>query len=346
MGCLLRKIVAGIENFSDVTEQIDVFQMFDLLELKKDINSSDTDIRNAAANRLRFAVKDIGFLYIKNHGILESEFQKFSTVTQEFFSQPTDELEKMITSPDLGVLRGITLLEGESTARIVGKGDYSDLCMKYTMGNDHNIFPNENFREQWVSYYKKIVGVARDLLNLIGQVLDLDTMDNWKDMMLGDPLLRHLNYPDVPEERCADVSDLPRMAAHHDLDLITLLYQTPSPNGFISLQAQINDKFHDVPAIPGTLVVNFGEILSILTNGAVKATTHQVLAPNKNMMKESRRTSTVCFFQPKPNFVVKPLRDSDFSQYNADDTGAPFKDWIARMIEQFSISEKKAQKID
>lgn len=92
-----------------------------------------------------------------------------------------------------------------------------------------------------------------------------------------------------------------------DLDVITLLHQTPCDNGFVSLEAKLGEHFYKVPAIRGTLVVNLGEIIRLLTGGKVKATVHRVVRPPKNQHRGSARDVAVFFQAPPLNARLRPV---------------------------------------
>jgi len=63
----------------------------------------------------------------------------------------------------------------------------------------------------------------------------------------------------------------------------------------------------DAPPIPGTVIVNLGEVLEILSNGYLRATMHQVVSPPKNV----DRLSVAFFLSPRldaelPELVLPP----------------------------------------
>ncbi len=308
------------------------FPILNLGSLESEILSTDPQVQKKARSDFKEIMKNVGFFYLSDHGIDASLFNDFIEVTEEFFKQPEETLMTMQKPISGGFARGFTPVEGESTAKAINAGNYGDLCMKYTMGMEDNFFPDERFENTWRTYYEKISNTARRVLKLIGATLNLDRHESWERLLDGNPLLRHLNYPDTPIERCSDKCEVPRMAPHHDIGLITLLYQTPCPNGFSSLQAKIGSEFRDIPAIDGVLVVNFGEVLSFLTNGEIKATTHRVVAPPASSREGSSRTTSICFFDPKPDFPVMSLKDSMIPGSEVK----PFSKWVAETLERFS----------
>ena len=66
--------------------------------------------------------------------------------------------------------------------------------------------------------------------------------------------------------------------AHSDSGALTLLLQSPGVNGLQAL-APDGTTWLDVPPLPGTLVLNLGELLQLVTGGYFKATVHRVVPP-------------------------------------------------------------------
>lgn len=285
-----------------------------------------------ALDALRAAVTESGFFYVKNHGISTSGIEEISNVTRAFYGQPEDYKQAFSKHEQI---RGYTGYRFESTARFFGTGQGKDLCMKYTMGPEltpeevrerisseediasnaysPNIFPDESFQEAWVNYYNLVHRVSMQLLEAMASALNLspESREVMRDILIEKSCgeLRFFQYPDVPLAACADVSGngQDRMAAHFDMDVITLLHQTPSDNGFISLEAMIGEKFVKIPAIRGTLVVNLGEILRLLMDNRIKATIHRVVRPPQSLHKGSARDVLVLFQAPPLNAKLRPI---------------------------------------
>jgi isopenicillin N synthase-like dioxygenase len=290
------------------------------------------DAREAMLGALRESVTESGFFYVKNHGITDGEIEALSNATRAFFGRPE---EHKLAFDRHEQVRGYTGYRFESTARFFGTGRGKDLCMKYTMGPEltaeeareritsevdvasnaysPNVFPDLGFRSAWVRYYDRVHRASIDLLAALGEALDLApaSREEWSGMLIEKSCgeLRYFQYPDVPRSACADVpgNTIDRMAAHFDLDVITLLYQTPCDNGFISLEARIGEEFVKIPPIRGTLVVNLGEVLRLLTGGQVKATIHRVVRPPRSHHRGSARDVLVFFQAPPLNARLRPI---------------------------------------
>ncbi len=120
-----------------------------------------------------------------------------------------------------------------------------------------------------------------------------------------------------------------RIAPHYDLSIITLIHQTPCPNGFVSLQAEVAGKWVSVPSVPGTVLVLCGAVTTLATSGQVPAPRHQIAAPPASQLAGSDRTSSVFFLRPGPGFAFSVTEAKRFG-FNVSLTGehATFGEWV------------------
>ena len=110
-------------------------------------------------------------------------------------------------------------------------------------------------------------------------------------------MLRVLHYPPVG----ADI-DLPRAAAHEDINLLTIL---PASNG-PGLELQLTDgSWIEVVNRPSQVVVNIGDMLQEATDGFLRSTTHRVATPSQDQA-QSGRMSLPLFLHPRPDVVLSP----------------------------------------
>lgn len=87
---------------------------------------------------------------------------------------------------------------------------------------------------------------------------------------------------------------------HTDYGILTILMQ----DDFGGLEiCDDNGQWIPAPPIPGTLVVNLGDMLEVWTNGAYKATKHRV----RKRQSSKDRISVAFFFNPNLEIVVKPI---------------------------------------
>jgi len=100
----------------------------------------------------------------------------------------------------------------------------------------------------------------------------------------------------------ADAGEQPSdqgVGAHRDTGFITFVHQ----DAVGGLQVERDGHLVDVPVVPGTLVVNIGEMFQLATRGYFKATVHRVVAPPPGV----ERISVAYFFNPKLEATLYPI---------------------------------------
>lgn len=317
---------------------------------------------NPVNDGLRRGLVETGFFYLRDHEIPSDLLAAMRAETAKFFSLPA---EKKIQYE--GFLRGYAALRAEHTEAGYGTGEYGegDLCEKFTMGSiptpadrasapdyydaadaqsfyAQNLFPNDAFAATWTDYFGHMQRLAARLMEAVRTTLALP-----KDAWVGRAdrpadAMRYLNYPEI-------TSDAPRMAAHYDDNLLTLLHQSETANGFDSLQVMLPGEIEwkSVPADDRYFVVNVGESLMYLTEGRAAATKHRVLNPPPAQVAGSARTSIAFFHLPNWNCPLRPLipesmdhtigqaaPDFDFDRLRDPDGTIPYYRLIRRASER------------
>ncbi|TJX55742.1 MAG: isopenicillin N synthase family oxygenase, partial [Mesorhizobium sp.] len=89
------------------------------------------------------------------------------------------------------------------------------------------------------------------------------------------------------------------VGAHKDGGFLTLLLQDDNKG----LQVDYDGSWVDVDPIPGTLVVNIGELLELASNGYLRATVHRVVTPPAGI----ERISVPFFFSAKLDATIPLL---------------------------------------
>lgn len=112
-------------------------------------------------------------------------------------------------------------------------------------------------------------------------------------------LLRVLHYPPLTgnEEKGAV-----RASPHTDINLLTILL-TASQSG-LQLKDS-NEQWIDVPADPGMLTINIGDMLQEATGGFYKSTLHRVVNPTDDNRLKSRY-SIPLFLHAREDVVLSP----------------------------------------
>lgn len=108
------------------------------------------------------------------------------------------------------------------------------------------------------------------------------------------PAIQLNSYPS-----CPDPDRAMGLAAHTDSTLFTILHQ----NNTSGLQVQKEGiGWVTVPPIPGTLVVNVGDLIHILSNGLYSSVLHRAM-----VNRTQHRLSIAYLFGPPSNVKISPL---------------------------------------
>jgi isopenicillin N synthase-like dioxygenase len=111
----------------------------------------------------------------------------------------------------------------------------------------------------------------------VGMALPDETyFDRFVDV--GDNTLRLLHYPAVRRDVFTINPGQVRAGEHSDYGSITFLFQ--DERGGLQVQSP-SGKFVDATPIPGTCVVNAGDLLARWSNDTIKSTVHRVVEPPK-----------------------------------------------------------------
>ena len=234
------------------------------------------------------AYTDIGFITIRNHGFGEEVQDELYQKASEFFG-----LEKSIKAAyeidGLAGQRGYTSFGKEHA-----KGnEAADLKEFWQVGqpnpayegpeyhNNVSVAELPEFAPSFKLAYQQLEGIGRELLKAIAVYLELDInyFESW--VQGGNSILRAIHYPPIT----IDPGNSVRAGQHEDINLITLLMGA-SAEGLQVLNK--NNEWISITAIPGSLVVNVGDMLQRLTNGVMKSTTHRVVNPPREKWGTSR----------------------------------------------------------
>jgi isopenicillin N synthase-like dioxygenase len=160
-----------------------------------------------------------------------------------------------------------------------------------------NLFPDlPGFRQATLEYMQSLTGLGHKLMSCIGRGLRLgDTY--FVDRYTGRPtmLFRIFSYPPAPADSAADARGV---GEHTDYGLLTLVYQDEVGG----LQIRYGSSWIDVPYVPGSFVVNVGDMLERLTCGRYTSALHRVI----NHPQRSR-ISLPFFFDPRFDARLEPI---------------------------------------
>ncbi len=268
----------------------------------------DANAQAAFVDRLGEALVEFGFIAIENHGVDQSAVKRAYGAAEDFFALPAS-VKMAYELRACGRQRGYTPF-GKERAR---ESNVADLKEFWHAGPElaeddpllermpANVWPEEvpHFGPDVRALWSALQDCGTLLLRALARFLRVDEVP-FSDMIQGgNTVLRMIRYP-APESG-AGPDDGVWAAAHEDINLITLLVEATEPG----LQILTRDgKWLDVAPIPGQLIADSGDMLQLLTNGRIPATTHRVLAPPD---AKGPRLSMPFFIHPHPDFVLEPI---------------------------------------
>lgn len=270
------------------------------------------------------ACRQAGFFYVTGHGVLGSVVERLDSAARAFFALPEDEKATIAMERGGRAWRGWFPLGDELTAGVPDRKEGVYFGTDLVAGDERvqrglplhgaNLWPVEpaELRSAVLDYMHAVTEVGALALRAIA--LGLGLHPRWfEEHLTADPLVlfRLFRYPELPHGE-----DGWGVAEHTDYGLITVLYQDEAgglevrgPRGWIP-----------APPIPGTFVVNLGDMLERMTAGQYRSTPHRV-----RNTTNSDRLSFPLFLDPGWDVEVPmiPGVGAQNSSARSDEAGAP-----------------------
>ncbi len=280
-----------------------------------DVRADDPHPSPAVVNEFGSACADLGFLVIGGHGIDDDVIVPMLDATRHFFALSTENKEKY-RSPLDNQFRGFTaksryqdgppdLKEGFQVSLFDTADDMraAGYPAEFVTEFEPNIWPAEpeGFQIAWRTYLGRVRDLGDYLMRIAALALDLP--ENWFAPMFSRQSSYLLaNY--YPAQEVAPLAGQQRLHPHTDFGAFTILYQENDLGGLEVLRR--DGSWLRVPAIPGTFVVNLGDMLANWTNDRWVATMHRVR--NTDSAEAASDRVSVPFFQhPNLDAVIETI---------------------------------------
>ncbi|KAG7116457.1 2-oxoglutarate-dependent dioxygenase like protein [Verticillium longisporum] len=255
-------------------------------------------------SQLRNAIVNVGFFYLSNHSIPEEVQQAVLEQTNAFFILPLQKKLDIDMAHSKHFL-GYNGMSSEKTVAITGQNESVFVLTALSLEwPDKNAVPD--FRQAVETYRSAVQDLATSFISLTSEALGLEA--NSFSWLFEDTPFSRLNlrmYPAPLEESNGGARH--GIAPHKDSSFMTYLLQGGDHN-CLEVQNKTGN-WIAVPPIPGTLVVNIGRLLEILTRGVCIATTHRVILGSAGFLdKHGNRLGSrfsIPFFQ-NVNLRVMP----------------------------------------
>ena len=258
----------------------------------------------SVAKKLHQANKNLGFLYISNHGISDKTITKTRQYGLQFFNKKIEEKETVkITKKHRGWLGfGGAQMKDDAKADLKesflwGYQDENGKSFEDHPLRGQNLWPSflPSLQENCMDFFNQADLLAKDLLR--GFAIAMNLNENFFLKNTSRPLSRAslVYYPSQPEKMGVDQFGV---GPHTDFGTLTILCQDDV--GGLQVQDINGDWFH-APPIQDTIIVNVADLLSRWTGGEYKSTPHRVV---NSSTKE--RLSLVLAFDPNPETMIDP----------------------------------------
>lgn len=253
-----------------------------ILDLARYFNPAE---REAFLDQLRTSARDIGFFYLINHGVNDELQRAVQHEARRFFALSDEQKQQvaMIHSPHF---RGYNRAASEITR---GKPDWreqfdigaerpelllSDSDPRWRRLQGPNLWPAEQpeLKTTLLDWQKSMTEMAIVLLRAFAEALRLPA--NAFDALYGDKPNEHIKLIRYPGQDNTQGNQ--GVGAHKDSGFLSFLLQDEQKG----LQVEVSpDHWIDAVPLPGSFVVNIGELLELATNGYLRATVHLVVSP-------------------------------------------------------------------
>jgi len=256
------------------------------------------------AKKLNEASREVGFLYVSNHGIADELLSRTRKAAFTFFHQSENaKREVQVSNKHRGFL-------GRGGAKMQ-TGAKPDLKESFIFGyeDEGGVTPEDHplrganrwpadlpaLRHQARAFFAAAHDVAHHLMR--GFALGLDLPEDAFLKTTKAPLSR-ASFVHYPAQDADMGNDQFGVGPHTDFGVLTVLSQ----DDVGGLQVQdLDGNWVTAPPIPGTLVVNVGDLLARWTNNAYRSTPHRVVNSSGQ-----ERLSLVLAYDPDPDTTIDP----------------------------------------
>lgn len=274
-----------------------------------DVSTFDDEPDGEFVLALRDVLHGPGFCYLVGYGIEPTLEQRVMDVSREFFAKP--EADRLaIVNTNTPHFRGYTRLGMEHTNGVSDWRDQIDIGPEHEpidVGPDDPVWLRVRGPNQWppsvpdmqpvvMSWTGQMAGLGATILRAIALGLG-QPADYFEATTSPNPetLVKIIRYP--AQAAAQDTGQ--GVGLHHDSGLLSFILQ----DDVGGLQVQLGDELVDATPMPGSLVMNIGEMLQIATDGYLRATKHRVVSPPSGR----ERISIAYFFNPCMEATFEPI---------------------------------------
>lgn len=282
----------------------------------------NTNRRAEIVAGIREASEKWGFFRITNHGIPDAVMDEVLQGGRQFHEQPKESKMEFYTR-DLA-----KRVKYYSTADLfitkIGQWKDSVACDFEDDRVDGVGLPSV-FREAMCNYAECLIHLKNLLSQLLSEALCLtsDYLASLKCLQTQKISCHY--YPPCPQPELTLGT-----SKHSDPNFMTILLQ----DNIGALQILHQNQWIDVPPVKGSLLINIGDLLQLITNDRFKSMLHRVLAKH-----EGPRISVASFFYPSTKDILKPY--GPIKELLSDDNQPKYKKISTKEFITYFISKER-----
>ena len=254
--------------------------------------------REAVAESIARACREVGFFYLRNYGIDKTLVEKAFAESHGFFALE-EATKEAVGWKEEASNRGYVKVGRES----LNPNRPGDLKEAFNIGSDNELADNDkaamrlnqwpehntSFRPTMEAFFEACADVADQVLHAFA--ISLETSPDFFIKHHGgrDHTMRLLHYP--PVEAQAVKPGQKRAGGHTDYGSITLLFQDDV--GGLEVK-NVEGVWCQAPPIPDTILINTGDLMQRWTNDVFRSTPHRVGLPPQEASHRTR--DSIAFF--------------------------------------------------
>lgn len=285
------------------------------------------------AEALTHACTSVGFFYALNHGVPQAVIDRGFAASRRFHALPlAQKLALRLNENNIGYMPMNASVQAASTVHKATKPNQNEsFFISHDRGADHpavlagttlrgrNKWPEgvSDLRDDMMAYFHALYALGQRMLAPFAVALGMEA-DGFASYFTGEAHAncRFLHYP--PQQDTSENTF--GTAPHTDNSFMTLLARTDVPGLAIRLPSE---EWFAPPVMPGTFLVNLGNMMRRFSNDRFLATPHGVINESG-----TDRYSIAYFHSPDPDAVIAPLPSCVDSAHPARYEPAVYRDLI------------------
>ncbi|KAH8337218.1 hypothetical protein KR059_003348 [Drosophila kikkawai] len=263
---------------------------------------------NRVGQQLHKAFTENGIAFLVNHGISEEKIKNVWDQFDNFLDLPA-EVQDRYRRKDGGNSGYVS----PGVERFDKKTPELRHAFNICQLDDRNIpkEPLPEFADDITTLANDLKAMSTYILKAMEAALEIPAayfVDKHSQMLTGDDVnmstLRMLYYPAIVDDEPGQSEGAIRCGAHVDYGTFTLLAQ--DSEGGLEVQLPGSEKWERVGHLPGAILINGGELLSIWTKKRYHALPHRVVIPEQDHVRTRGRHSIAFFCHPNNSTMIAP----------------------------------------